>query len=127
MGMFLNHAVGFFRGVAGCTHRNQWGIAMSRNRVFAPVLNIGKLSEDRYKFSFATTMGTLFSEISVRMNSSILDPRSEEQKMGDALLALRRIAQELEIAIAETPIRNKRPQRTVDQTKVRVGANSKVA
>jgi hypothetical protein len=34
-----------------------------------PVLNIGKLSDTRYKFSFATEEGSLFCEISVPMKA----------------------------------------------------------
>jgi hypothetical protein len=36
-----------------------------------PVLNIGKISDTRYKFSFATEEGTLFCEISVPMKAGV--------------------------------------------------------
>ena len=36
-----------------------------------PVLNIGKISDTRFKFSFATEQGTLFCEISVPMKAGV--------------------------------------------------------
>ena len=72
---------------------------MSVMPTLIPVLNMGKLSDGRYKFSFATSAGTLFSEVSVGKRKAGSDERSDEEKRADALTALGRIAQELKIAI----------------------------
>ena len=74
---------------------------MSVMPTLMPVLNMGKLSDGRYKFSFATSAGTLFSEVSVAMRKPSLDSRSDEEKRADAFKALERIALELKITIQE--------------------------
>ena len=66
-----------------------------------PVLNVGKLSDGRYKFSFVSSAGTLFSEVSVAKKLANPDARSDEQQQSEALKALLRIARELNIAIQE--------------------------
>jgi hypothetical protein len=74
---------------------------MSKARALMPVLNVGKLSEDRFKFSFVTNTGTLFSEVSVLRGRDGEDARSEEQKQMEALRRLKLIAKELDSAIAD--------------------------
>ena len=66
-----------------------------------PILNIGKLSDDRFKFCFVTNTGTLFSEVSVLKAKDGLDPRSEDQKRLEALRRLKMIAKELDSTITE--------------------------
>ena len=77
------------------------GINMSTARMVMPVLNIGKLSDDRFKFCFVTNTGTLFSEVSVLKAKDGLDSRSEDQKRIEALRRLKMIAKELDSTIME--------------------------
>jgi hypothetical protein len=52
------------------------------------ILNIGKISDTRFKFSFATEEGTLFCEISVSMGAD--GAVSDEQKKNEAVAKLKR-------------------------------------
>jgi hypothetical protein len=54
-----------------------------------PVLNIGKISDSRYKFSFATEEGTLFCEISVPMKTGVAVHDDLRQRV--AVAKLRRL------------------------------------
>ena len=74
---------------------------MSIERMLMPVLNVGRLSDGRYKFCFATNAGTLFTEISVAKVKGGRDLRSDDQKMSEALTSLKRVARELDVAISE--------------------------
>jgi hypothetical protein len=51
-----------------------------------PVLNIGKISDTRYKFSFATEEGTMFCEISVPMKAGIAVPDDLRKRVAVAKL-----------------------------------------
>ena len=75
---------------------------MSAAATILPVLSVGKLSDGRYKFSFATHGGTLFSEVSVAKIAVSPDFRSDDDKKSEALQALHRLVRELDAAIAES-------------------------
>ena len=66
-----------------------------------PTLNVGRLSNGRYKFSFCTSAGTLFCEISAARSKEEADRRSDEQKKSEALERLRRLTQELDSILRE--------------------------
>jgi hypothetical protein len=51
-----------------------------------PVLNIGKISDTRFKFSFATDEGTLFCEISIPMKAGGNVPDDLRQRVAVAKL-----------------------------------------
>jgi len=51
-----------------------------------PVLNIGKISDTRFKFSFATDEGTLFCEVSVPMKAGVTVPDDLRQRVAVAKL-----------------------------------------
>jgi hypothetical protein len=51
-----------------------------------PVLNIGKISDTRFKFSFATDEGTLFCEISVPMKAGDTVPDDLRRRVAVAKL-----------------------------------------
>jgi hypothetical protein len=51
-----------------------------------PVLNIGKISDTRFKFSFATDEGTVFCEISVPMKAGVTVPDGLRQRVAVAKL-----------------------------------------
>ena len=51
-----------------------------------PVLNIGKISDTRFKFSFATDEGTVFCEISVPMKAGVTVPDDLRQRVAVAKL-----------------------------------------
>jgi hypothetical protein len=53
------------------------------------ILNIGKISDSRFKFSFVTEEGTLFCEISVPKRAD--GPVSDEQKKSEAVAKLKRL------------------------------------
>jgi hypothetical protein len=75
---------------------------MSAAASILPVLSVGKLSDGRYKFSFATHGGTLFSEVSVAKITVSPDSRSDDDKKSEALKALHRLVKELDAAITES-------------------------
>jgi hypothetical protein len=63
------------------------------------ILNIGKISDTRFKFSFATDEGTLFCEISV---SKAADGTvSDEQKQKEAVAKLKRLIEALGTAMKD--------------------------
>jgi hypothetical protein len=51
-----------------------------------PVLNIGKISDTRYKFSFATEEGTLFCEISIPIKTGVVVHDDLRQRVAVAKL-----------------------------------------
>jgi hypothetical protein len=53
------------------------------------ILNIGKISDTRFKFSFATDEGTLFCEISVPMKAG--DTVPDELRQRAAVAKLKRL------------------------------------
>jgi hypothetical protein len=55
------------------------------------VLNIGKISDTRFKFSFATDEGTVFCEISVPMKAGATVPDDLRQRV--AVAKLKRLLQ----------------------------------
>jgi hypothetical protein len=61
----------------------------------APIFNVGRLSDGRYKFSFSTSAGTLFCEISATRIKDGPDSRSDDQKKSEAIDKLKRLVQEL--------------------------------
>jgi hypothetical protein len=65
-----------------------------------PVLNIGKLDDDRYCFLFSTDDGKLTAEISVARSSGP-DRRSDDDKRQAALRKLRALVEALDAAIQE--------------------------
>jgi hypothetical protein len=75
---------------------------MSAAASILPILSVGKLSDGRYKFSFATHGGTLFSEVSVAKITASPDSRSDDDKKSEALKALHRLVRDLDAAIAES-------------------------
>jgi hypothetical protein len=58
-----------------------------------PVLNIGKISDTRFKFSFAADEGTLFCEISVPLKGGVTVP--DELRQRAALGKLKRLLEAL--------------------------------
>jgi hypothetical protein len=75
---------------------------MSAVASILPILSVGKLSDGRYKFSFATHGGTLFSEVSVAKITASSDSRSDDDKKSEALKALHRLVKDLDAAITES-------------------------
>jgi hypothetical protein len=57
------------RGYAQRAKQTTGVFSMATLATGRPVLNIGKISDSRFKFSFATEEGTLFCEISVPMKA----------------------------------------------------------
>jgi hypothetical protein len=64
-----------------------------------PVLNIGKISESRFKFSFATEEGTLFCEISVPMKAGAAVPDDLRQRV--AVAKLKRLLEATNTAVSD--------------------------
>jgi hypothetical protein len=64
-----------------------------------PVLNIGKISDTRYKFSFATEEGTLFCEVSVPMKAGVAVHDDLRQRV--ALAKLKRLLDAMEASIKD--------------------------
>jgi hypothetical protein len=64
-----------------------------------PILNIGKISDSRDKFSFSTDEGTLFCEVSVGKGSGETGQQSDEQKKAEAISKLKRLLSEIDNVI----------------------------
>jgi hypothetical protein len=64
-----------------------------------PVLNIGKISDSRYKFGFATEEGTLFCEISVPMKSGLAV--SDDLRQRVAVAKLKRLLEAMGTAMKD--------------------------
>jgi len=64
-----------------------------------PVLNIGKISDTRYKFSFVTEEGTLFCEVSVPMKAGVAVHDDLRQRV--ALAKLKRLLDAMEASIKD--------------------------
>jgi hypothetical protein len=62
------------------------GVSMATLATGKPVLNIGKISDTRFKFSFATDEGTLFCEISIPMKAGDTVPDDLRQRVAVAKL-----------------------------------------
>jgi hypothetical protein len=77
------------------------GLQIDMSILKSPILNAGRLSDGRYKFSFATDTGTLFCEISATKSKDKVDVRSDSQKRSDALDRLRRLVKELDWVLAD--------------------------
>jgi hypothetical protein len=64
-----------------------------------PVLNIGKISDGRFKFSFATEEGTLFCEISVPMKAG--SAVSDDLRRRVAVAKLKRLLEAVDTAMKD--------------------------
>jgi hypothetical protein len=64
-----------------------------------PVLNIGKISDSRFKFSFATEEGTLFCEISVPMKAGIAV--SDDLRQRVAVAKLKRLLEAMDTTMKD--------------------------
>jgi hypothetical protein len=64
-----------------------------------PVLNIGKISDSRFKFSFATEEGTLFCEISVPMKAG--GAVSDDLRRRVAVAKLKRLLEAMDTAMKD--------------------------
>jgi hypothetical protein len=64
-----------------------------------PILNIGKISDGRYKFSFLTDEGTMFCEVSV--TKDIDASLSDEQKKAEAISKMKRLLTEIDKLIKD--------------------------
>jgi hypothetical protein len=64
-----------------------------------PVLNIGKISDSRFKFSFATEEGTLFCEISVPMKTG--GAVSDDLRQRVAVAKLKRLLEAMDTAMKD--------------------------
>jgi hypothetical protein len=64
-----------------------------------PVLNIGKISDTRYKFSFATEEGSLFCEISVPMKAGFAV--SDDLRQRVAVAKLKRLLEVMSASVRE--------------------------
>ena len=62
------------------------GVSMATLATGKPVLNIGKISDTRFKFSFATDEGTLFCEISIPMKAGDTVPDDLRRRVAVAKL-----------------------------------------
>jgi hypothetical protein len=63
------------------------------------ILNIGKISDTRFKFSFAAEEGTLFCEISVSKGAD--GSVSDEQKKSEAVAKLKRLLEGIGTAVKD--------------------------
>jgi hypothetical protein len=63
------------------------------------VLNIGKISDSRFKFSFATEEGTLFCEISVPMKTGVAV--SDDLRQRAAVAKLKRLLEAMDTAMKD--------------------------
>jgi hypothetical protein len=63
------------------------------------ILNIGKISDTRFKFSFATDEGTLFSEISVPLKAGVTVP--DELRQRAAVAKLKRLLEGISTALKD--------------------------
>jgi hypothetical protein len=66
-----------------------------------PVLHTGKMSGNRYKFSFTTDDGKIIAEVSVARSKGPPDARSDAQKKEEALAKLKRLAQALDASLTD--------------------------
>jgi len=64
-----------------------------------PVLNIGKISDSRFKFSFATEEGTLFCEVSVPMKVGVAV--SDDLRRRVAVAKLKRLLEAMDTAMKD--------------------------
>ena len=64
-----------------------------------PVLNIGKISDTRFKFSFAADEGTLFCEISVPLKGGVTV--TDELRQRAAVAKLKRLLEAIGAAIED--------------------------
>jgi hypothetical protein len=73
--------------------------SMATPAVLKPILNIGRISDGRYKFSFSTDEdeGTLFCEVSVGRGSDA--SASDDQKRDKAICKLKRLLTEIDKVI----------------------------
>jgi len=73
--------------------KQRMGASMATAATGKPVLNIGKISDTRFKFSFAANEGTLFCEISVPMKAGVTVP--DELRQRAAVAKLKRLLEAL--------------------------------
>jgi hypothetical protein len=69
------------------------GLSMATHATGGPVLNIGKISDTRFKFSFAADEGTMFCEISVPLKAGGTVP--DELRQRAAVAKLKRLLEAL--------------------------------
>jgi hypothetical protein len=68
-----------------------------------PVLNVGRLSDGRYKFGFSSQDGTIFCELSAPKPDTADDERSDDQKLLEAVSKLRRLVKGLLVILGPDP------------------------
>jgi hypothetical protein len=77
----------------------RWGFFNRNVGDRTPVLNIGKISDSRFKFSFATEEGTLFCEISVPMKVGVAV--SDDLRKRVAVAKLKRLLEAMDTAMKD--------------------------